>query len=133
MALVEHEITQTVEDGNGRQCVARLQDVGMVADNGVNARLYQLMGIVALLHVGNGLEFRSPVKNGHHEVGRMAGFVVPDMAGQPSDGSLTDIGLSFPSRPVFYGQRNGIEEGYIDVSFPDDGRCELFFQSFSVA
>ena len=64
-ALVEYEITEAVEYGSGIDVFQGLHDVWMVTYDGICTGLYQQVGIVTLLHVGNGLELRTPMQYGH--------------------------------------------------------------------
>ena len=65
VALVEHEIAEAVEYGVGADVFQGLHDVWMVSYDGICTGLYQQVGIVTLLHVGNGLELRAPMQYGH--------------------------------------------------------------------
>ena len=71
VALVEHEIAEAVEYGVGADVFQGLHDVRMVLDNGIRPGLHQFVGVVTLLYVGMGLEFRAPVQDGDDERRRM--------------------------------------------------------------
>ena len=106
---VEHEVAQAVEDGGGPDAVCGLRHVRMMADDGIGPGLGQQTGVITLLHVGDGLELRPPVQDGHHAGTGMRGLVFPDGGGQPADGHAADVRFAFRLRPVLYREGDGVE------------------------
>lgn len=132
VALVEYEITEAVEYGSGIDVFQGLHDVWMVSYDGICTGLYQQVGIVTLLHVGNGLELRTPMQYGHDTGRGVRGFIFPDSSGQPLDGSTAYIWFSFRSRPVLYREGDGVEECHFELAFPYGYGSGLFFNRLSV-
>ena len=133
VALVEHEIAEAVEYGVGADVFQGLHDVRMVPDDGIRPGLHQFVGVVTLLYVGMGLEFRAPVQDGDDERRRMLRLVLPDAACQPVDGRTAYIRLAFRMLPVFKREEHGVEDSRFDTLFSYDGRGELFFRGMPVA
>ena len=104
-----------------------------MAHYGVGSGFHQQSGIVALLHVGMGLEFRSPMEDGHDEGVGMCGLILSDDGGQPADGRAADVWFAFRVRPVFYREGDGVEECHFHLSFPHHDGSGLFFHCPSVA
>jgi len=64
--LVEHEIAKTVTDKRLTDGVNRLNDMGMMTDDGINPCIGELTSQQTLGEGRHGVELHSPMQHGHN-------------------------------------------------------------------
>lgn len=94
--------------------------MGVMPHNGISTCLQEDLSINALLHGGTGLHLCPPVQHGNDFCGGMMGMKSSDGIGQCGGTGLTNAWAVVQIVPVFQGQGNAVEEGYLDGSLTDN-------------
>lgn len=120
-ALVEDEISQTVEDGDAVMSALRLYHMRMVADDGIGTGRGECLCLAYLLRCGIGLELYAPVEHADDAVRWIPRTIGAYGFGQCCGIRLARRDVAGGWHPVLQWDEYGTENGGRYVAFAYEG------------